>query len=178
MKYKEEVQFIQGKLFESGGKTRANVHLEGVAQEYTVQCTQEQAIVLNSKLYQQIYLSVIKKWRPGNSIKPEFIFIDSYEEQASFDEFRNFFQSIKANESLERFDEVHNRLLSWIEEDDIQDKEIIKLMKLYSFAHSDRGIVRTILMTLKPIVSIREQLAPIYNSLADILRSGNKSNLS
>lgn len=171
----EKVEFIQGRLYESGGKVKTNIHLENTLQEeYKVECTQEQAIEINQRLYSNIYLSVLKKWRLNQ--KPTYQLIDSYLSEDKFINYKTFYNDIKNNPTLDRFDLVYNRIVEIIESDEINNGEILKIMRLYNNPNSDRGIIRTILMTLKPVISKNTNLSVMYNSLAKILRAGNPKN--
>ena len=172
--FNEKVEFIQGRLYESGGKVKTNIHLENnLQEEYKVECTQEQAIEINQRLYSNIYLSVLKKWRLNQN--PTYQLIDNYLTEDKFINYKSFYNNIKNTTTLDRFDLVYNRIVEIIESDEINNGEILKIMRLYNNPNSDRGIIRTILMTIKPVLSKNNNLSEMYSSLAKILRDSNPS---
>lgn len=166
----EDVEFIKGRLFESGGKVKTNIHLEGEEGEYKVECSQQQAIDINSRLYSEIYLSVIKKWKIGQ--KATYHLLDNYLTEDLFLSYKNFFETVENDESLNRYDIVYKRIVEIIESEK-NIREVLKIMRLYNYSQSDRGILRTILMTLKPVLPKNEELTIMYKALADILRAGS-----
>jgi len=73
--------------------------------------------------------------------------------------------------NLERFDDIHNQLVELISDNRIS--EVIELMESVS-SSGDRGMIRTVLMALKPVISAHPELAEMYGELSETLRSGNK----
>jgi len=167
-KKEEEVVFLKGKLFESGGKRSTNIHLDVDDVDIKVECTQGQAIRLNKLLYSEIRLCALKKSKPGKH--PSYLLLDSYASEESFRIFKDIHDSVN-NETLERFDVIYNRVIEAIERPKVKG-EIVKLLRLFKYPQVDRGIVRTILIALKPIRT-QETVVETYKELAGILRNGS-----
>lgn len=172
--FDEKVEFIEGRLFETGGKVRTNIHLESFGEEYKVECTQQQAIELNRRLYSEVYLAVLKRNKKDQ--KPVYSLLDSYLNPHIYFEFKELYLSAENEKSLVRYDIVHNWIVKAIEAEDSKSGNILKLLRLYNYSQSDRGMLRTILMTLKPVSTLNGSLLVMYKSLADILRSGSTNN--
>lgn len=164
----DEVVFIRGTLFESGGKRSTNIHLAIGENDIKVECTQEQARILNKLLYEEIRLCVLKRAVTGGTIS--YFLLDSYATQETFLLFKNFYESID-NDSMDRFDIIINRIVEAVERPKIRG-EIVKLLRLFNYAQADRGNIRTVLVTLKPIRQ-QELIADLYSSLANYLRAGS-----
>lgn len=156
-----KIEFIKGELFESGGRSRTNVHLIVNDSEVTVECKKEDAIKLNSKLYNIIYLSVLKNEKEGD--KPKYIYIDSYASEATFNQYQAFYYDVIENKTIERFDIVYNELMKIVCERNLN--ELRKIIRLFNHTDADSGIIRAILMTIKPIVRTNENLQSAYSDL-------------
>lgn len=166
----EEVAFISGRLFISGGKKNANIHLDAGSLDYIVNCTEQQATRLNRLLYSTVYVCALKKWKVG--AEPTYSLLDSYIDSVAFLRFKSFYESIN-NDSLESFDIVHDKIVESVEKNTRQGSgELVKLLRLFNHPQSDRGMLRTILATLKPIRD-NELIADLCKQLADILRAGS-----
>jgi hypothetical protein len=73
------------------------------------------------------------------------------------------------NQDLSKYDDVYDRLLLMIEDDEFNKiNQHLELLK----TETDRGILRTALMVLKPFRN-EEEIKDNYNQVADILRSGS-----
>ncbi|QKG55595.1 hypothetical protein GKZ68_02450 [Hymenobacter sp. BRD128] len=165
--WKEEIVFIEGRLFESGGKTKTNIHLDYKGKEFAINCSINQAIKINKLLYQQVYVCALKKWKFEGQETYELI--DTYLLPGVFRKYKNFYQSIKEDDSLERFDIIHDNVVSIIEKRGLDVPDIFRLMRLYNHPQSDKGIVQTILMALKPLRR-HERVSGIYQELAALLK--------
>jgi hypothetical protein len=174
LEFNEKVVFLSGKLFESGGKVKTNVHIESGVEEYTVECSREQAVELNRRLYDQIQVAVVKKWKPEK--KPTYHLLDSYLKEEDYIRYKTFYESIESNRNMSRFDSIHNKIVEIINSEKIDNGEILKIMKLYDYSQSDRGVLRTILMTLKPVFKNESKITDKYIALAKLLRDGSVNN--
>ena len=76
--------------------------------------------------------------------------------------------------SLLKYDNIYNQIVDYINTDN--KEALIKLLESYHI-NSDRGEVRTILITLKPIIHQHQYLSNLYSSLKDILRFGSTSGI-
>jgi hypothetical protein len=168
----ETVIFLEGKLFEAGGKTKTNIHIEYNNQEYKIECSQEEAKKINERLYETVFLCVLKKQKAGQ--RDVFHFIDSYLKVETYNELKSLYETLNDNDSLERFDLLHNKIVEIIENIEHPYGELLKLMRLFSNPQCDRGLLRTVLMALKPIKDNNEKVSQMYTTLAEILRAGNK----
>ncbi len=85
-------------------------------------------------------------------------------------DYEDFFEDIENLDTLNKHDIIHERLIKIFKKDDMN--ALNKIMSKYNHKNSDRGILRTILMTLKPIKT-NVVIHKMYNNLSDILREGN-----
>jgi hypothetical protein len=167
--WEDDVIFIKGSLYNAGGKSSTNLHVDAGNFDYTVQCTKEQAQEVN-KLYQDVYLAVHKRWQEGKN--PKYVYIDHYTSQGSFIELKELYASVKSDEGLEKFERVREWLLQVLERGPEHIGDVLKIMRLYQFEFSNRGVIRTILSTLKPFRSVNEQVSVLYFQMADTLEKG------
>jgi len=169
--WNEEVTFISGRLYISGGKKNANIHLDHGDDDYIIDCTDAEAMRINTLLFKTVYVAALKRWKEGTD--PKYRLLDSYIDDKAFSNFKKFYQDVN-NKSLERFDIVHDTIVQRVENDTRPDMGVVvKIMRLFNHAQSDRGILRTILITLKPLKD-NEIINDMYKNLADILRVGSK----
>lgn len=169
-----EIFFLKGKLYEAGGKKTTNVHIEDLNDVYKVKCSKEEAIGLNKFLYQSIFLSTVKSSK--NDCDISYKLLDFYNDLEEQIEFKNFVCTIVNNDRLEKYDILHDKIYEFISENKIDD--LNKLIKVFSNDCTDRGVLRTILMSLKPIIKNESftQLKPSYDNISDLLRIGSLNN--
>ncbi|WP_337045437.1 hypothetical protein [Emticicia sp. 17c] len=167
----EKIVFLKGKLYEAGGKKTTNVHIEDGENEYKIECSQEEARELKDFLYRPIFLSTIKVTK--SNYPPEYKLIDYYNSQEEQNKYEDFVQKIVENDTLEKYDLLHDKIYEFIDEDKIND--ISKLIKVFNNNCTDRGVLRTILISLKPIIhnETYKQLNSSYQSLSELLRAGS-----
>jgi hypothetical protein len=170
--FEEQVCFISGRLFESGGKVKSNVHVDVGEDEYKVECTQEQATTLNKRLYSKVYLSVLKL---TSAHLVRYRFIDSYLKEESYMAYKAFYESIMATKELRRYDIIHDKIVHTVETNDRALGELLKLMRLFDHEQCERGVLRTVLIGIKPIRQRHKAVKEAYNRLAGILRKGRTS---
>lgn len=172
--HKEKVLFIVGYLYEAGGDKTTNIHLRIDDEKIKVECTENQAKKLNQRLYDDVFLAVIKKWKSGS--KPSYTLLDSYITQNRFEEYRDFYQCIISDNTLERFDVLHDKLVEvYSGSDNIGD--LVKFINVFNYSQCDRGVLRTILMALKPIKARDTRIEELYILLAEKLRKGSTNNI-
>jgi len=76
------------------------------------------------------------------------------------------------NQDLSKYDDVYDRLLLMIEDDEFNKiNQHLELLK----TETNRGILRTVLMVLKPFRN-EEKIKDNYNQIAELLRSGSTNN--
>ncbi|MVM39484.1 hypothetical protein GO730_20970 [Spirosoma sp. HMF3257] len=166
--YESEIVFLSGQLYETGGKTNTNIHIHESNIEYKIDCTVQEAIAINSLLYENIYLSALKTTR--SEYKPTYQLIDYYLDINEQKFIAEFYQNIVSNDKLEKFDLLHEKIYDLILEDRLNDLK--KMIKIFDNEFTERGIIRTILMSLKPVIKKDDFLGikPLYQSLSDTLR--------
>jgi len=167
--YDYKIDFIDGSLFVCGGKVNTNIYIEKNNQELKIGCSKLQAKKLNELLYANVFLSVIKK--ESQFSKPSYLLLDSYLDENTSNIFKDLINSILKAAPTLRYDIVHDYIVNAIERES-NISNILKLMKLFIFKQADRGIIRTILMTLKPILNQNEDLRNDYILLSKILNGG------
>ncbi|WP_284461271.1 hypothetical protein [Chryseobacterium sp.] len=165
------IEFIEGELYESGGKSTVNIHIHNqeLDKEYKIECSKAQAKKLNERLYSKVYLSVIKIIKTESEI--EYRYIDSYLREDTYLFYKSMHEQLITEDSIEKYDLIYNHIVGLINNDEISNEEIIKIMRLYDNKFSEKGIIRTILMTLKPIISREAGLLPQYEDLVKTFRS-------
>lgn len=170
---KTDLIFLSGELFETGGKTKVNFHITRHEEEFKVECSKEEACMINKNLYEKIYFSAKRTTERG--IK-SYTFIDSYVNNEQFERYRDFYFSVITNNSIQRFDIVFEKFSSLMNTQ--RTESIVKHMKLFKNEFTERGILRTILMTLKSKIKTPNYVPvlSIYNEMAVILRAGSENN--
>ncbi|HFI4796499.1 TPA: hypothetical protein ACGQK4_002218 [Elizabethkingia anophelis] len=76
---------------------------------------------------------------------------------------------------LDAFDLLFENVFNIVNNDKVYYNDLIELIKSYDNDQSDRGTLRTLLMSIKPILKDNEELKYYYNKLADRLREGSNS---
>jgi len=173
IEWSEKVDFIKGRLFEAGGKTKSNIHLDVDGKDIRVECSQQQAKRLNKLLYSDVRLCVLRKWKVED--EPTYSLMDSYVTEETYLLFKNFYQDFQNEKSLDRFDIIYKRIIEAVEKPRIK-AEVIKLMRLFDHPQADRGVLRTILIALKPLRN-DEPIAFMYSGLSEVLRAGSTHNI-
>lgn len=168
---KYSIDFIEGELFEVGGRAKVNVHIENreLGQEYKIECERLDAKKLNERLYSKAFLSVIKIAKTETDI--EYRYIDSYLREESYIFYKRLHERLTAENSIEKYDLIYNYIVDIINDNNSPNEEIVKIIRLYDNHFTEKGIIRTILMTLKPIINKEVGLLPYYNSLVTTFRS-------
>lgn len=167
---KYSIEFIEGELFEVGGRAKVNVHIENkeLGKEYKVECERLDAKKLNDRLYSKAFLSVLKIAKTEADI--EYRYIDSYLREESYHFYRELNEQLTEQDSIEKYDLIYNYIVDIINNENSPNEEIIKIIRLYDNHFSEKGILRTILMTLKPIISKEVGLLPYYENMVKTFR--------
>ncbi|MGM9476504.1 hypothetical protein ACS5PU_08735 [Pedobacter sp. GSP4] len=169
-----EIVFLKGGLFDAGGKTISNLHIEANNEEFTIGCSREEILEINQFMYSVIHISAIKTTKFNQ--RPSYTLIDYYlssKEQLSIE---NFYKSIVKDDSLSKYDSIYDKLQTLLEYRDI--KAIKYLINIFNNPFTERGILRTVLMTLKPYIKTKELkgLMRSYESLSATLRAESLNN--
>ncbi|AZB29184.1 hypothetical protein [Chryseobacterium balustinum] len=167
---KYTIEFIEGELFEVGGRSKVNVHIENkeLGKEYKVECERPEAKKLNDRLYSKTFISVRKIIKTESDF--EYRYIDSYLREESYHFYRNLHEQLTIGESIEKYDLIYNHIVEIINNENIPNEEIIKIIRLYDNHFSEKGILRTIIMSLKPIIERETGLLPYYENLVKTFR--------
>jgi len=173
---KYSIDFIEGALFEAGGRSTVNIHIENaeLGKEYKIECTKPEAKKLNERLYSKVYLSVIKICKTEQDI--EYKYIDSYLREDNYMFYKSLHEHLTSNEAIEKYDMIYNYVVDTVNSDETSNEELIKLMRLYNNKFTDKGIVRTILMSIKPLIPLEIGLKPHYDSLVETFKSRSQTN--
>lgn len=163
---KKRVIFISGRLFECGGKKKINIHIENNQFQYVVDCSEENAKKINRFLYEDVYLSILKHSCIGQ--KDALSLIDIYSAQ-EYDEYKSFFEKVENNKELVRFDIVYNRILEIIKNEET-NYNLLKTIKLYLNSQAEIGIIRTILLLIKPLKNDDNEINEVYQQLVTIIK--------
>ncbi|MDV3674483.1 hypothetical protein CMU30_13960 [Elizabethkingia anophelis] len=71
---------------------------------------------------------------------------------------------------LDAFDLLFEKVFNIVNKDKVYYNDLIELMKSYDNESTDRGTLRTLLMSIKPLLKNNEELKCHYNKLSDRLR--------
>jgi len=171
----QEVIFIDGVLIDNGGKVITNLHVETADAEYTIDSTREESKIVREFLYENVYLVAAKRYHDGE--KPHYKFVDYYLSPEKFRQYKDFYQQINSDQTLAKYDKIYDTIMEIINGSG-SINEVLKVMRLFNFSFTDRGIIRTILMALKPIDKTDNQkLKDLYDSLAKKLRETSTNNM-
>lgn len=160
-----ELRFIKGKLLASGGKN-PNIHIDMPhAILPPINCTEEQAKRISSFLYNEV---LICAWRSTRgTAKPKYYLCDHYVNEDLFNTLRDFVELNKQTNGLDRFHQIHDKLVQTISEQGLSATR--KIIRLFKHESVESGKLRTILITLKSFKDSPE-LQVILEELATILR--------
>jgi hypothetical protein len=170
----DETVFLKGRLIKIGGEPNSHLYVDANGTELRVQCSVEQAVNIKIPLYHPIFISAVKT--NYDKYKPSYRLIDSYVDNDEISEIQQMLYSISQTKSLDRFDFVHEKIYELIQADRLETLKHIII--IFNTIHTERGILRTLLMSIKPIMKNEafSQLKPLYNSLAETLRAGSTHN--
>ncbi|MGV2452931.1 UNVERIFIED_CONTAM: hypothetical protein POZ17_22200 [Ralstonia mannitolilytica] len=173
---KFEIIFLSGEVYEAGGKFKSNIHLNVENHDYKIDCLKEQATNLGG-VYNKVFLSALKKWRTENKI--EYILIENYPKKEDYEYFKNLHNEFKSKDSLEKYDLLHEKVVEIFESEHIPTNNLIKLLRLYNneYTDKDRGVLRTLLTSIKPLLKEDEKLFFHYNAVAKRFKYGSNSKI-
>ncbi len=110
--YNYFIDFIDGTLYECGGKVSTNIHIEKNDKELKIECSKLQAKKLNKLLYANVFLSVLKK--ESKTGKSSYLLLDSYLDEETYNVFKKFIKTILEENKSERYDIVYNYIVNII----------------------------------------------------------------
>lgn len=172
--WNQEIVFINGMLVDNGGKNVTNLHVDTGTEEIAIVSTRDEAKIINKFLFENVYVVAVKRYYDDE--KPHYKFVDYYLHKDKFNYYKDFYNKLMIDDSLEKYDIIHNELVNIINGGNIG--ESLKIMRLFNFKFSNRGIIRTILMTLKNVDKTNHKaLAEMYDLLSEKLRIGSTNNV-
>jgi hypothetical protein len=142
---KYKVSFVKGDMYNIGGLNNANLHINSNNEVYKIECSKEQAKLIQNNLYSRVFLSVIETYK--NNIKDKSDLIDFYSDENTYLEYSTFYNDV-LNNGIDGHDTIYFKLKEFIKDDNF--KGVNKIINLFNVYEIDRGFVRTILSTLKP----------------------------
>lgn len=167
----EEVVFIRGEIYESGGMNVTNIHIKPKkGKPLGITCSKEQARKFSKVLYTNVFVSAVRQWKKPADATMRLL--DVYKNEEQFEIFEKLYSEYTFSESSERFNILRNDLTENLAKYGIASPRISRIMRLYNHALSDRGIVRTILFILKPLRH-EKAIEGLYHDLAMVLKNGN-----
>lgn len=173
--WRQEIVFIDGLLVDNGGKTITNLHIETGNEEIVIVTTREEAKIVRNFLFDNVYVVAVKRYHVGE--KAHYKYIDSYITPELYKYYKDFYSKIHSDETLKKYDIIYDTIVE-ILNSERSIGEVLKIMRLFNFNFCDRGIIRTILMALKPIdKSNNQKLREMYESLSQKLRETSTNNI-
>lgn len=172
--FKFEILFLNGKTYKAGGDVTSKAYVEIENKKYKIDCTKADVNAMGP-VYSDVYLAVLKKWKNEEDI--DYKLIDNYHTENVYSYFKNIHDEFKKKDSLEKYDYLHDKVVQILEDENIHTNNIIKLLRLYNnqYSDKDRGILRTLLMSIKPILKENDELSYYYNEVAKRFKYGSKS---
>lgn len=173
---KFEITFLTGEVYEIGGKFKPNIHINVENKDYKIDCEKEQANKIGG-VYSKVSLSALKKWRTED--KMEYILIENYSKKEDYEYFKDLHNQFKSKDALEKYDLLYDKVVEIFESENIPTNNLIKLLRLYNneYTDKDRGILRTLLTSIKPLLKEDEKLYYHYSEVAKRFKHGSNSNI-
>lgn len=167
----EEVLFVKGEIYESGGKTVTNIHIKPESgKDISILCSKDQARKFSKRLYTNVFVSAVRQWKSPKDATMRLL--DIYQDEEQFKRFEELYTNYTHTDSSERFDNLRKDLIENLTKYGVASPRILRIMRLYNHELSDRGIIRTILLVLKPLRH-EEAVKDLYHDLALVLKNGN-----
>ncbi|MBF9141060.1 hypothetical protein [Hymenobacter properus] len=167
----EEVVFVRGMIYESGGMNVTNIHIKPKkGKPLGISCSQAEARKFSKLLYSTVFVSAVRQWKKPKDVTMRLL--DVYKDEEQFERFQALYHEYTDSESSERFNKLREDLISTLTKFGAASPRISRIMRLYNHALSDRGIIRTILFILKPLRH-EKAIASLYDDLATVLKNGN-----
>jgi len=84
----------------------------------------------------------------------------------------DLYKKFENDSTLQKYDDIYQIFK------ENNDEYLLEIMSHYNNESSNRGIIRTILMALKPVISEKVDLQEMYKSLSSILKRKNMNKQS
>ena len=166
---KTSIEFIEGKLFEIGGKRKQNIHLTiPNGNTVTVACTEANALRANNYLFQTILIST---WV---SVKAHKKYYELYHPQqlSIYNDLKNFINSFENSvDEIESLSKLHDECRKYLDKQDYGSFR--KFLKLFNHKTTDINSLHTILLLTqffknnKRLSELISDLDALFNSKID-----------
>lgn len=166
------IEFIKGELEEIGGKSiNFHVLLPETTTRIIVSCKDKsEAKRIGHYIFSNVFV-VVQKNETSKIVRN---FLDVYNSQQEFEYFMNWYEDIQSLEGIERYDKIYSTFEAILEdatkEWEIKLKRIRKHIRLFDSKHTEPGMLRTILIVLKPFKD-NLILSEYYTVFLDRLKS-------
>lgn len=155
------ISFIEGILYDCGGKN-PNIHINhNNVLEYTIGCTEAQAKAIVNKLYGKVFLSVLKVSKAGVD-KPTYQLLETYLSKDTMDVYKTLHQSFESKTGIDKYGYLFDSIQEIILNPNKPNTEINKVIRLFNNINSDKGTLNTILIAAKPV---SKEIETEYNNL-------------
>ncbi|TVZ47976.1 hypothetical protein [Olleya sp. Hel_I_94] len=159
-----KIKFIQGKLYEIGGK-RPNIHIQQGLESHKIKCTELQAKKVKGLLYNEDVM--FSAWETiGADKKTVLTYCDNYVNKDLFDELESFMVLNLNQNGTKPIKDLHNILVENIKIADFG--KVKKIIKLFKTELTDVNRLRAILLCTKPFKD-RDDLNELLISVFDLI---------
>lgn len=162
-----EVVFIKGSLYEVGGKKATNIHLLDNEIEYKVDTDREQAYKFSEFLYKEVYISALKTTIYKSSLEESYELIDKYLSNETFKSYQEIYSLIQNSNISTKCDIIYEYLENNFKNDQIGNN--IKFLRLFNNKHTNKGLLRFLLLSSKNYLKINDSFDEVFYSLSSIL---------
>lgn len=178
----DNIEFLHGEMVDLGGSSKINFHIMRPDLDYgiKIRCKDKnEAIRVREYLYAStgIYVAVHKRVRQNSDDIRNFI--DVYNSQKQFNEFKRFYEETSKLERQDRYLKFHELVFATLSETvdiDASLRKIRKYVRLYNNTWTDEGQLRTILVSLKSFLNhpiLKEDLEAIMNRVKILSKQKN-----
>lgn len=164
VKAESNVEFVQGRLMQAGGK-KPNIHIDEVnGGKLTVSCTEQSARKANNFLYDTIYASVWKM-RKGDDIYYELC--DSYfpKDMEYYKRFQEFIELYRQLAIVPALKKLHYECRWYLDKKDYG--HLRKFLKLFIHEKADINVLKTLLILLEPFGE-NERIGPSIKHIQEL----------
>lgn len=165
---KTNIEFIQGKLIEIGGKF-PNIHVELPSnKKITIRCTESNAFKARNYLYQTIYLS---SWVKNKGDEKEYELCDSYQvnKDSAFFRLKKFIETFETSEDeITSLSLLHDECSDYLDNEDFGNFR--KFLRLFIHESTDVNSLHTILI-LSQFFRNNERLKEHVEALENLFNS-------
>jgi hypothetical protein len=147
-----EVIFVEGRLYNVGGRKSTNFHIEtGFSDIMKIRCSKEQAIHINSSLFEKIYVSVESIF--GEEDEQIFYMLDSYNNEEIMGQYKQTYTNFTTLDYADKYAAFYDFVFDRLENNENNKgiNEIKHVLRLMNNSGAEAGFLRTALVALKPL---------------------------